>query len=79
MLRLVLGAELQQHRRIEIRAREVLHLAPHLVHAYYPASGQVFYERLRHASIYYDVGRWEAHPITDDTSAQKHRCGRSPQ
>jgi len=37
--------------------------APHLVHAYYPASGQVFYERLRHASIYHDVGRWEAHPI----------------
>jgi ribonuclease Z len=33
------------------------------VHAYYPASGQVFYERLRHASIYYDVGRWETHPI----------------
>src|SRR5436190_18449957 len=26
--------------------------APHLVHAYYPSSGQVFYERLRHASIY---------------------------
>lgn len=38
--------------------------APNLVHAYYPASGQVFYERLRHASIYHDVGRWEPHPIT---------------
>jgi ribonuclease Z len=37
--------------------------APHVVHAYYPASGQVYYERLRHASIYYDVGRWEPHPI----------------
>lgn len=37
--------------------------APHLVHAYYPASGQVFYERLRHASIYHDVGRWQEHPI----------------
>jgi ribonuclease Z len=38
--------------------------APHLVHAYYPASGQVFYERLRHASIYHDVGRWQEHPIS---------------
>lgn len=37
--------------------------APHVVHAYYPASGQVYYERLRHASIYYDIGRWEPHPI----------------
>jgi ribonuclease Z len=40
--------------------------APHLVHAYYPASGQLFYERLRHASIYHDVGRWQAHPIDAD-------------
>jgi ribonuclease Z len=40
--------------------------APHLVHAYYPASGQVFYDRLRHASIYYDIGRWETHPIAAD-------------
>ena len=37
--------------------------APHTVHAYYPASGQVYYERLRHASIYYDIGRWEPHAI----------------
>ncbi|MBX3160464.1 MAG: ribonuclease Z [Deltaproteobacteria bacterium] len=36
---------------------------PHVVHAYYPASGQQYYERLRHASIYYDVGKWEQHPI----------------
>ena len=39
--------------------------APHVVHAYYPASGQVFYERLRHASIYYDQGKWETHPIVE--------------
>jgi ribonuclease Z len=39
--------------------------APHVVHAYYPASGQVYYERLRHASIYYDIGRWEPHPIEE--------------
>jgi ribonuclease Z len=37
--------------------------APHLVHAYYPASGEVYFERLRHASIYHDVGRWAPHPI----------------
>jgi ribonuclease Z len=40
--------------------------APHVVHAYYPSSGQVFYDRLRHASIYHDVGRWETHPIEQD-------------
>lgn len=39
--------------------------APHVVHAYYPASGQIYYERLRHASIYYDIGRWEPHPIEE--------------
>src|SRR5262245_42148339 len=37
--------------------------APHEVHAYYPASGQIFYDRLRQASIYHDVGRWVTHPI----------------
>jgi len=37
--------------------------ASQLVRAYYPASGEVYYERLRHASIYQDVGRWETHPI----------------
>lgn len=46
-----------------ISQRISLDRSPHLVHAYYPASGQVFYDRLRHASIYYDVGRWETHPI----------------
>src|SRR5512141_1858687 len=37
--------------------------APHVVHAYYPASGQIYVERLLHASFYHDVGRWELHPI----------------
>jgi ribonuclease Z len=39
--------------------------APHPIHAYYPASGQVFYERLRHASIYHDRATWLPHPIED--------------
>lgn len=46
-----------------ISQRISLDQTPHVVHAYYPASGQVYFERLRHASIYHDVGRWEAHPI----------------
>jgi ribonuclease Z len=33
------------------------------VHAYYPASGQVYFERLLHASIFHDVARWEPHPL----------------
>ncbi len=45
--------------------------APHVVHAYYPASGQVYYERLRTASIYYDVGRWEPHPIEDGGEVER--------
>lgn len=45
--------------------------APHVVHAYYPASGQVYYERLRHASIYHDVGRWAPHPIEADGEIER--------
>jgi ribonuclease Z len=45
--------------------------APRVVHAYYPASGQVYYERLRHASIYHDVGRWEPHPIEGDGEIER--------
>lgn len=37
--------------------------APHPVHVYYPASGQVYYERLRKASIFHDVATVLAHPI----------------
>lgn len=48
-----------------ISQRISLDNTPHTVHAYYPASGQAYYERLRHASIYYDVGRWETHPIAE--------------
>ena len=38
--------------------------APHPVHVYYPASGQVYYERLRKASIFHDVATFIAHPIS---------------
>jgi ribonuclease Z len=34
------------------------------VHIHYPASGQVFYERLRQASIFHDVALVEGHPIS---------------
>ena len=37
--------------------------APHPVHVYYPRSGQVYYERLRKASIFHDVATVVAHPI----------------
>ena len=47
-----------------ISQRISLDRVPHVVHIYYPASGQVFYERLRHASIFHDVARVEPHPIS---------------
>lgn len=34
------------------------------MHIYYPGSGQVFYDRLRHASIFHDVAQVEGHPIS---------------
>jgi ribonuclease Z len=37
----------------------------HAVHVHYPASGQVFYERLRAASIFYDVATVVPHPIIE--------------
>jgi len=49
-----------------VSQRISLDRSPHLIHAYYPASGHHFYERLRHASIYHDVGRWQEHPIETD-------------
>lgn len=38
---------------------------PHEVHAHYPDSGQPFYERLRHASIFYDVATIVPHPVAE--------------
>ena len=38
---------------------------PHEVHAHYPASGQIFYDRLRYASIFYDAATITRHPISE--------------
>ncbi|MET7421492.1 ribonuclease Z [Dactylosporangium sp. NPDC005555] len=38
--------------------------APHRVTAHYPASGQEFFDRLRHASVFYDVA--DIHPAPVD-------------
>ncbi|MEM9457021.1 MAG: ribonuclease Z [Myxococcota bacterium] len=37
----------------------------HEVHAYYPASGQAYYDRLRHASIFHDAATIVPHPVAD--------------
>lgn len=39
---------------------------PHPVHVYFPASGKVYFERLRRASIYHEAAELVPHPITDD-------------
>ncbi|GAA1216278.1 ribonuclease Z [Kitasatospora nipponensis] len=36
---------------------------PHPVHAYYPASGQVFFERLRHATAFHESAELHPHPV----------------
>jgi ribonuclease Z len=36
---------------------------PHAVDVHYPASGEVYYQRLRHASIYHDRATVRAHPF----------------
>ncbi len=46
-----------------LHQRISLDRVPHEVEVHYPASGQLFYERLRHASIYHDVGRIAPKPI----------------
>ena len=38
---------------------------PQLCLARFEAHLKYRYERLRHASIYYDIGRWEPHPIEE--------------
>jgi ribonuclease Z len=38
---------------------------PHTVDVYYPASGQVYYDRLRRASIFHDVSHIAPHPIRE--------------
>lgn len=39
---------------------------PHAVHAHYPASGQEFFARLRHASIFHDTTDVREHPVSTD-------------
>ncbi|MCB9654500.1 MAG: ribonuclease Z [Deltaproteobacteria bacterium] len=39
---------------------------PHPVHIHFPASGQVFYDRLRRASIYHAVAELVPHPIRQE-------------
>ncbi len=46
-----------------LHQRISLDRVPHAVEVHYPASGQVFYERLRHASIYHDVAKMAPRPI----------------
>jgi ribonuclease Z len=45
---------------------------PHEIDVHYPASGQLFFERLRHASIYHDVGRVAARPIRGEGVIHKN-------
>ncbi|MEV6621000.1 ribonuclease Z [Amycolatopsis sp. NPDC051106] len=39
---------------------------PHPVHAHFPASGAHYFERLRHATAFYETADLREHPITDD-------------
>lgn len=38
---------------------------PHPVHVYFPASGKVYYDRLRRASIYHEAAELVPHPISE--------------
>lgn len=38
---------------------------PHPVHAYYPASGQVFFDRLRQASAFHETAELRPHPVAE--------------
>jgi ribonuclease Z len=46
-----------------ITQRLSLDRVPHPIHCYFPATGQVFYDRLRRASIYHSVATLVPHPI----------------
>lgn len=39
---------------------------PHPVHVYFPASGRVYFDRLRRASIYHEAAELVPHPIADE-------------
>lgn len=40
--------------------------APHEVQAYFPASGEEYFERLRHASVFHDCAAIAPHPVEAD-------------
>lgn len=46
--------------------RVSLDRVPHTIPVCFPASGQVYWDRLRHASIYHDVANLTPHPIEHD-------------
>lgn len=48
-----------------LHQRISLDRVPHEIEIHYPASGQLFYERLRHASIYHDVAKVAPRPIRE--------------
>ena len=54
----------------------------HPVYAHYPASGQEFFDRLRHASAFYDVADVRAQPVSTEgvvrTRADRHALGTPP-
>ena len=46
--------------------RRSLDAVEHPLHAYYPASGRPYFERLRHASSYVETARTVEHPVEQD-------------
>ncbi|MCX7808230.1 MAG: ribonuclease Z [Deltaproteobacteria bacterium] len=49
-----------------LHQRISLDRVPHEIEVYFPASGQVYYERLRHAAIYHNVGKVIPRPIRQE-------------
>lgn len=49
-----------------ITQRLSLDRVPHPVHVYFPASGMVYYDRLRRASIFHNMVELVPHPIKED-------------
>lgn len=55
-----------------LHQRISLDRVPHEIEIHYPASGQLFYERLRYASIYHDVARIAPRPIRGEGVISKN-------
>ncbi|WKG03945.1 ribonuclease Z [Mycolicibacterium sp. HK-90] len=56
--------------------RMSLDRVPHALRAYYPASGQQYFTRLRHASLFHDTLDVREHPIDADGPAAEGAFGR---